>query len=153
MKFWWNLGVWLIGILLIAGVGWCLWHLGLVYHWTGQHSGKIKDLAQVFAWAAAGGYFLFKMITGYFTINLSVSVSAERQRINRNRDFLKAVVTIKKGDRGTFRLHDVKLRVKHNGKVDDLKLDVQRFSFRRGEKTLSIRMDQQVDCPMFCASR
>jgi hypothetical protein len=115
-----------------------------IYHWAGRDSDKIKNLAQVFAWFAAGCYFGYKAVVGYFLVNLSVSVDAQRYAAeDKTKEFLEVKVLIKKGDRGTLHLHDAKIRVKQDNTSEEVGLDVKRFSYDR-EKTLAINFKKEL---------
>jgi hypothetical protein len=92
----------------------------------------VKNYAQVAAWAAGAGYFGLKFIQGYKVIDLSVSVSLTRQHtIAPDEDFLVASVELKRGDRGSFRIHEATLFIRQEEKTQRVGLPFQRFSFRQ----------------------
>jgi hypothetical protein len=142
------LSFWLGWIVVPVALIWFLYGNPAIYHWAGRDSDKIKNLAQVFAWFAAGCYFLYQAVVGYFVVNMSVSIDAQRQHLTDKagkKDFLKATVAIKKGDRGTFHLHDAKIRVKQNNIWSQpIDVDVKRFGFRQN-KTLAIDFGKQLE--------
>ena len=68
----------------------------------------LRHFAEVFALISAGGFFLYKAISGYLVTNLSLKLSCVRQRIPGGKeDYVKATLTMEKGDRGTVKIHDV----------------------------------------------
>jgi hypothetical protein len=76
----------------------------------------VNLLVQTVALLGAAGYFGYRFITGYFIVNLSLSLSASRRKSpNPGEDFLSVAVTLTKGDRGSLNLHDAKLRVTWEG--------------------------------------
>lgn len=78
-----------------------------------------KPYVELFAYLAAGGFFLYKLLTGYLMTNLSVKMSSSRQCANSNeKDHLIVTVKLSKGERGSLNLHDAQVRVKWNGTVE-----------------------------------
>lgn len=68
----------------------------------------LRHLAEIFALISAGGFFLYKAISGYLVTNLSLKLSCVRQRIPGSKeDYVKATVAMEKGDRGTVKIHDI----------------------------------------------
>src|SRR5713101_2740651 len=82
-------------------------------HGYGTHAKDIaetlKNATEAFAWACAGGFFLYKAISGYLISNLAVSVTCQRQPTNSEskKDYLVVTANLKKGDRGAISLHEV----------------------------------------------
>jgi hypothetical protein len=72
----------------------------------------IKDvLLPLFGVLAAGGYFGYKVATGYLYTNLSVELTQRRQTsVNEGNDHIVVTMKISKGDRGTIEIDDIKLR-------------------------------------------
>ena len=66
-------------VVVLAVLIWLLYAHQGIYHWAGRDSGEIENLAQVFALFAAGCFFGYKALAGYFVVNLSLSVDAQRQ--------------------------------------------------------------------------
>jgi len=118
-----------LGLLITA-----IFEAPSLWHWFVAHSTNLKDFAQIFALIPAGVFFGAKLLTGHFVVNMSVGVEAERQVSSEKRDFLNIIVKIKKGDTGTFRVHDARVKITQDGKVEYKDLDVRRFSFKRGDK-------------------
>jgi hypothetical protein len=91
----------------ICFVAWAVHRL----HGAGAHANEItetlKNSTEAFAWACAGGFFLYKTVSGYLISNLSLSVTCQRQRANSGKDYLVVTASLKKGDRGAISLHEV----------------------------------------------
>jgi hypothetical protein len=90
---------------------------------------KFETFAKLFAEIAAGLFFLWKLLTGWLIINLSVSVEASRQRdsnvqpsSSEIRDFLNIKLKLSKGNTDTLMLREVELRLWEceNGKPSSL---------------------------------
>jgi hypothetical protein len=76
---------------------------------------ETKPYVELFAYLAAGGFFLYKLLTGYLMTNLSASISCSRQCAYRNgKDHLIVSVNLSKGERGSVNLHDAQVKVKWN---------------------------------------
>jgi hypothetical protein len=73
-----------------------------------------KDCFEIAAYLAALVFFLYKALSGYFIVNMSIKVSTERKRKPEadGTDYLGVNVEVKKGERGTVRLHDAKVRLR-----------------------------------------
>jgi hypothetical protein len=80
---------------------------------------EAKPYVELFAYVAAGGFFLYKLLTGYLMTNLSVSLSCSRQCAKRNgKDHLIVRVNLSKGERGSVNLHDAQVKVKWNSDAE-----------------------------------
>lgn len=75
----------------------------------------VSPYIATFAYLAAGIFFLYKMLAGYFMTNLSVTLTTARQHLTSERDHLAVSVELAKGDRGTVRLHDCQVRISWKG--------------------------------------
>jgi hypothetical protein len=75
----------------------------------------IKDIAEAIALVCAGGYFIYRTWTGYFRVNLSLSIECVRQAADSERDVLAITAVLKKGANGSLTLHDVQARVEFDG--------------------------------------
>jgi hypothetical protein len=72
----------------------------------------VRALAEIFALVAAGVYFLYRLLSGYFFVNLSLALDCTRQRIRASaEDYLVVTATLTKGDKDSLRLHDAKVSV------------------------------------------
>ncbi|GAX59112.1 threonine synthase [Candidatus Scalindua japonica] len=72
----------------------------------------MKDIVQIFALFSAGGFFLYKLVTGYLITNLSISLECFRSpgKPDSEKDTLVTIVKFKKGDRGSLELHDAQVK-------------------------------------------
>lgn len=73
-----------------------------------------KNGFEIAAYLAAVAFFLYKALSGYFIVDMSIKVSAERKRKPEGdeTDYLGVKVEVKKGERGGVRLHDAKVRLR-----------------------------------------
>lgn len=71
----------------------------------------IDAVAKLLGVIGALGFFLYKWRTGYHKINLELSIACERVPMDADREHLSITATLKKGDRGSLRLHDLQARV------------------------------------------
>ena len=77
---------------------------------------SIPQPVQTFAYLAAGGFFLYKIVTGYLMTNLSVEISCRRERSQKNeKDNLVVTANLSKGERGSVNLHDAQVKVSWDG--------------------------------------
>ena len=66
----------------------------------------------MFAYLAAGGFFLYKLLTGYLMTNLSTSLSSSRQcDMESGTDHLVVTICLSKGERGSLNIHDAQVKV------------------------------------------
>ncbi len=97
----------------IAGFGdSCDWVLGQSQGNT--ISETFKNLCEAFAWACAGGFFLYKAFSGHIISNLSLSLTCQRAHSGLtipSMDYLVVTANLKKGDRGAVTLHDLQAYV------------------------------------------
>ncbi|MBV8672434.1 MAG: hypothetical protein JOZ33_03285 [Acidobacteriaceae bacterium] len=73
-----------------------------------------KNGFEIAAYLAALAFFLYKALSGYFIVDMSIKVSTERKRKPEadETDYLGVKVEVKKGERGGVRLHDAKVRLR-----------------------------------------
>jgi len=103
----------------------------------------LKNFAQVAAWLTGALFFLFKFLQGYLVVDMSATVVPSRQASSKaGTDYLVAAVSLKKGQRGSFRLHDARVLVTQGGVRQESRLGFERYSFRRTDKLLSINFDR-----------
>ena len=103
----------------------------------------IKNYAQVAAWVAGGSYFGLKFIQGYSVIDLSLKVTSTRQHSEEpEMDYLAASVELKRGDRGSFRMHEAVLIVRQGAGEQKINLPIQRFSFRKANGLIRLNFDR-----------
>jgi hypothetical protein len=77
-------------------------------------SETVKNLAEAFALACAGGFFLYKAFSGYLISDLSLSLACNREHSvpeASGTDYLAVTANLKKGEHGAVTLHDVRARV------------------------------------------
>ncbi len=72
-----------------------------------------KDIAETVALICGGAYFGYKAYTGYFRVNLSLSLQCSRQAASATQDVLAICARISKGPNGSLTLHDVQARVSY----------------------------------------
>jgi hypothetical protein len=74
----------------------------------------VKNFAQVFAWLAAGLYFIVKFFAGFSLFDLSLEIACQRDPVPDStlEDYLAISVTMKKGPNAALRLHDARIVLK-----------------------------------------
>ena len=94
----------------------------------------INSIAQILALGLAGAFFLYRMVSGYFVVDLSLTLSLIREpHHEHSKDHLVVVARVKRGERGSLRLHDAKARITFpNGRSESNFLGIDRVSFRTG---------------------
>ena len=61
----------------------------------------INSIAQILALGLAGAFFFYRMVSGYFVVDLSLTLSAIREpHYEQGDDHLVVVAHIKRGERG-----------------------------------------------------
>ena len=76
---------------------------------------EAKPYVEMFAYLAAGIFFLYKLLTGYMMTNLSIALTTSRQHSTPTEDYLVVSVALTKGDRGTVNLHDCQVKISCSG--------------------------------------
>ncbi len=110
----------------------------------------VKNYAQVGAWLAGGLFFLVKLLTGYFAVDLSVTLLPTRRASGTDgTDHLVAEVTLKKGDRGSFSLLDAMVIVTQGQTRQNSSLRFQRFRFKQKGREVKIDPDIPSSRPTF----
>jgi hypothetical protein len=79
-----------------------------------------KDIAEVDALLSGGIYFGYKALTGYFRVNLSLSVRCVRQAESTTNDILVIYARMIKGANGSLTLHDVQAQVSHSQSTEQV---------------------------------
>lgn len=78
----------------------------------------MKNVAETAALALAGLYFVYRTLSGYLIVNMSISIDCKRQRMpGGTGDWLVIEVRLKKGELGTVSLHDAQVQVRAADKV------------------------------------
>ena len=70
----------------------------------------IKVWAEVIAYGSAGVFLIYKTLSGYFITDLSLKISCKRF-VSADADNLSVTATLKKGEKGTIRVHDARVRL------------------------------------------
>jgi hypothetical protein len=71
-----------------------------------------RNGGQVAAWTGAALFFGYKIVSGYFIIDLSLKMECERRQVgDSDQDHLGVMVTAKKGERSAIELHDARVTV------------------------------------------
>jgi hypothetical protein len=70
----------------------------------------IKAIVESIAFGCAGGFFVWKIRSGYQVVNLSLDLQCHRVARAADIDLLVVSVTVTKGDRGSLEVHDVQAR-------------------------------------------
>ena len=87
---------------------------------------NIKDIAQIVALLGAGIFFIYKMITGYLRVNLSLAIECQRQKsVVGGADDLVVSLKLQKGPTGSVTLHDAQVRVSYEGTVQALSVSTK----------------------------
>jgi hypothetical protein len=73
----------------------------------------IKDVVEVLAYISALIFFVFRVSSGYFVVDMAISVDCERKRKPgaESKDYLGISVALKKGERASVQLHDAQVRI------------------------------------------
>jgi hypothetical protein len=72
-----------------------------------------KTIAETAAYVAGFLFFVYKALTGYLIVNVSVSGTTDRARATEKEDNLTISATLKKGKNGSVDLHDARARVSY----------------------------------------
>jgi hypothetical protein len=76
-----------------------------------RHVGEmVKVWAEVIAYGSAGVFLIYKALSGYFITDLSLKITCKRF-VSADADSLSVTATLKKGDKGTIRIHDARVRL------------------------------------------
>ena len=74
----------------------------------------IKPATEFLAFLGAALFFGFKLFSGFFICNLSVSLKCDRRPSKSGtNDFLTITASLKKGDMSALKLHDMQAQVSH----------------------------------------
>jgi len=96
----------------------------------------LKVWAEFIAYGSGGVFLIYKIVSGYFITDLSLRITCERFPLDNESDNLSVAAMVRKGDKGTVRIHDCKIRVTDMaGQV----LDEKRMC---GTDRLSFNMDK-----------
>lgn len=74
---------------------------------------------EVIALLSAAIFFTYKLITGYFRLNLSIAATCHRQKLaDTNMDVLVITIFLEKGTEGSLRLHDAQAKITTSGRAE-----------------------------------
>jgi len=90
-----------------------------------------KNLAETIAFALAGAFFLYKFISGYLIVNLSIEIDCDRHPTkNSDKDLLAITVLLSKGERGSLDFHDASVQVSYEDGTEEIPLHgIKRSSY------------------------
>src|ERR1700730_17948874 len=63
---------------------------------------EAKDIAETIALVSAAGFFIYKAVSGYLYIDMSLTISSERSHASDHEDLLAVTARLKKGSRAAF---------------------------------------------------
>lgn len=90
-----------------------------------------NTIAQILGFLGAFVFFIYKVITGYFMVNVGISARGERSNATDTTDHLFVAVTIKKGSHASLMLHDARARFGWDGGSKEVELiGIHRLSFK-----------------------
>jgi hypothetical protein len=102
----------IMAFFVFGGIAAIAWYLTRPEALTSE---DLKNYAEFVAILGAGAYFLYRANTGFFIINLSMSVDCTRVARDDATDYLVVRVQLQKGERGTLVIHDAEVRVEQEG--------------------------------------
>jgi len=97
----------------------------------------LKAWAETIAYASGGVFLIYKVLAGYFITDVSLTISSVRAPREQGHDYLSVTASLKKGDKGTIRIHDARVRITQQ--MSDNVVDEQRMI---GIDRLSYTTDQ-----------
>jgi hypothetical protein len=77
----------------------------------------VKAIAETVALGCAAVFFIYKFVSGYLYVDMSLSIALDRSRKDVSTDWIVVTATIKKGSRGSVRIHDAQARVSYDGRT------------------------------------
>lgn len=81
---------------------------------------SIELFTKIVAFAAAAAFFLYKLISGFFLIDMSISIATERiAKDESDIDHLGITVTLSKGDRSSVIIEETHIRIICEGTTID----------------------------------
>jgi hypothetical protein len=93
---------------------------------------SIKPTIEFLAFLGAALFFGFKILSGFFVYNLSVTLRCKREPVNTpGYDLLIITASLKKGDMSALTLHDIQARVSYGKKHIEVAFEgILRTSYR-----------------------
>jgi len=74
-------------------------------------TGNVKDGTQTLAVVLVGGFFLYRFFAGWMSANVDLAIESSRVHLNEAEDYLAVIVKLGRGEYGTLKLGDAKLRI------------------------------------------
>lgn len=70
----------------------------------------VKNFFEILAILFAGGFFGYKLYSGYFIVDLSLDLESVRNTYDSKNDIVVVKLKLKKGERGTLQVHDAQVK-------------------------------------------
>jgi len=83
---------------------------------------NVKTLAEIIAYTSAAVFFIWKLRSGYFIVNVVLSAKVDRVHRDSEADYLAIAAKLSKGGIGSLVLHDARARIRHEQNITDLEL-------------------------------
>ena len=71
-----------------------------------------KNGVQTLGVILVGGFFLYRFFAGWMSANVDIAIESSRAHVSDSKDYLAVLVKLGRGEYGTLKLGDSKLRVK-----------------------------------------
>ena len=110
----------------------------------------VKIWSECIAYLSGGSFLIYKVLSGYFITDLSLKLQCERLT-SETGDSIAVTATLKKGDKGTIRIHDVRVRLTTvDGQIMSEKsmIGVQRLSFNTDPSGQCARLSNETPKPL-----
>jgi hypothetical protein len=93
---------------------------------------QTRHLAEIIALAAAAVFFLYKAVSGYLMVNMTVELTSKRNKKDETEDYVVAKAMFKKGAVGSLDIHDAWIVLKNGKKQIQTDIDdIIRFSYNK----------------------
>jgi hypothetical protein len=100
----------------------------------------LKSVVETLAFFLAGLYFLYQIGTSITIVNLDLSIATERQALDKEHDYLKVTLGVKKGNINSLYLHEIMGRVRVNNQKREIVLDFDEY-FKLGYIAHEMKFD------------
>lgn len=99
---------------------------------------NLKTGVEILAFLYAGLYFIYQFVTGLSVINMDLGIVTQRQRFNDVTDYMKVVISLKKGNVNSLYIHQIQGQIIIEGDSSELIFDgYKRLCYKgSGETTL-----------------
>jgi hypothetical protein len=109
-----------------------------------------KVWAEFIAYGSAGVFLIYKILSGYFITDLSLKIGCERL-IAQDTDDLSVTAYLRKGEKGTIRIHDARARLSDvSGNVlgEKAMIGVNRLSYKTDASAgMNVTFDRNARTP------